>query len=197
LVERRYYTQRPDKVKHAYIIAGILVGFIVAVGGVFLSVSLGQSPDSAITAGILSAVIAIGFAWFMPARTLRGARVLEGILGFEDFLARVEGDRFQRMVKTPELFEKFLPYAMALGVEKNWAKAFEGIYREPPDWYRGGNFHTFNARSFASDLGHMSSRTAEAMASSPRSSGGSGFGGGGGGGGSSGGGMGGGGGGGF
>ncbi len=197
LVERRYYTQRPDKVKHAYIIAGILVGFIVAVGGVFLSVSLGQSPVSAITAGILSAAIAIGFAWFMPARTLRGARVLEGILGFEDFLARVEGDRFQRMVKTPELFEKFLPYAMALGVEKNWAKAFEGIYREPPDWYRGGNFHTFNARSFASDLGHMSSRTAEAMASSPRSSGGSGFGGGGGGGGSSGGGMGGGGGGGF
>ena len=197
LVERRYYTQRPDKVKHAYIIAGILVGFSVAVGGVFLSVSLGQSPVSAITAGILSAAIAIGFAWFMPARTLRGARVLEGILGFEDFLARVEGDRFQRMVKTPELFEKFLPYAMALGVEKNWAKAFEGIYREPPDWYRGGNFHTFNARSFASDLGHMSSRTAEAMASSPRSSGGSGFGGGGGGGGSSGGGMGGGGGGGF
>ncbi|MBI4572795.1 MAG: DUF2207 domain-containing protein, partial [candidate division NC10 bacterium] len=189
LLERRYYSQRPDKVKHVYVFAGVSVGFLVVVGGVFLSVSLGQSPLSAIAAGVLSAAIAVGFGWFMPARTLRGARVLEGVLGFEEFLTRVEGDRLRRMTKTPELFEKYLPYAMALGVEKNWAKAFEGIYREPPDWYRGGDFQTFNARSFASDLGHMSSRTSEAMASSPRSSGGSGFSGGGGGGGSSGGGM--------
>jgi len=85
------------------------------------------------------------------------------------------------VVKTPEVFEKYLPYAMALGVEKNWAKAFEGIYREPPDWYRGGDLQTFHPRSFVSDLGHMTARTAEAMASSPRSSGGSGFGGDGGG----------------
>ncbi len=197
LLERGYYRQRPDKVKHVYIIAGILVGVFLAVGGVFLSASLGQSPLSSIAAGVLSAAIAIGFGWVMPARTLRGTRVLEGVLGFEEFLTRVEGDRLRRMTKTPELFEKYLPYAMALGVEKNWAKAFEGIYREPPDWYRGGDFDSFSARSFTSDLGHMSSRTGEAMSSSPRSSGGSGFSGGGGGGGSSGGGMGGGGGGGF
>lgn len=66
LLERRYYTQRPDKVKHAYIIAGILVGFIVAVGGVFLSVSLGQSPVSAIAAGVLSAAITMGSAGSCP-----------------------------------------------------------------------------------------------------------------------------------
>ena len=41
------------------------------------------------------------------------------------------------MVKTPEMFEKFLPYAMALGVEDNWAKAFDGIYNQPPSWYSG------------------------------------------------------------
>jgi hypothetical protein len=197
LLERRYYTQRPDKVKRTYIIAGIVVGLLVGVGGAFLGDSLGQSPVPAVAAGLLSAVIAIGFGWFMPARTLRGSRLLEGILGFEDFLGRVEGDRLRRMVKTPEMFEKFLPYAMALGVEKTWAKAFEEIYRQPPDWYRGGDFHRFNARSFVSDLGHMSARTGEAMVSSPRSSGGSGFSSGGSGGGSSGGGMGGGGGGGF
>lgn len=197
LLERGYYARRPDKVKRAYIIAGLLIGFIVAVGGAFLSAFLGQSVVPAIAAGVLSVAITVGFGWVMPARTLRGTRVLEGILGFEDFLARVEGDRLRRVVKTPEMFEKFLPYAMALGVEKNWAKAFEGIYRQPPDWFQGGDPHTFHPRSFVSDLGHMSARTAEAMSSAPRSSGGSGFDGGGGGGGSSGGGMGGGGGGGF
>jgi len=199
LLERGYYTQRPDKVRRRYVMVGILVGFLIGAGEVLVGSHLGQSLLPAAVSAVLSAAITMGFGLVMPARTPRGTRALEGILGFEDFLTRVEGDRLRRMVKTPEMFEKFLPYAMALGVAKNWARAFEDIYREPPDWYRGGDFQTFNARSFASDLGHMSSQTAEAMASSPRSSGGSGFDGGGGGGrgGSSGGGMGGGGGGGF
>jgi uncharacterized membrane protein len=92
------------------------------------------------------------------------------------------------------MFEKFLPFAMALGVEETWAKAFEGIYKDPPSWYTGpGGMHTFRPSTFASNLGVMSTQAASVMASAPRSSGGSGFGGGG----SSGGGFGGGGGGGF
>ena len=125
-------------------------------------------------------------------------RALEGILGFEDFLVHVESDRFNKMIKTPEMFEKFLPFAMALGVEKNWSKAFQGILKEPPNWYRGSSFGpNFYAMSFVNDLSYMSTRASSALTSAPRSSGGSAFGGGGGGGGFSGGGFGGGGGGGF
>jgi len=83
---------------------------------------------------------------------------------------------------------------MAFGIEKNWARAFADIYREPPDWYRGGRHDTFAPNMFVSDLSRMSQRASSAMASTPRgSAGGSGFSGGG----SSGGGFGGGGGGGF
>ena len=129
----------------------------------------------------------------MPSRTTPGTRELEKVLGFQEFLSRVEADRFERVVKTPEMFEKFLPYAMALGVEDNWAKAFEGIYNEPPQWYIGPYAaHAFRPSAFTSDLGRMSTQAAAVMASAPRSSGGSGFSGG-----SSGGGFGGGGGGGF
>lgn len=142
-------------------------------------------------AGILSGLIIVLFGWFMPSRTVRGTRELEKVLGFQEFLSRVESDR---MVRTPEMFEKFLPYAMALGVEDNWARAFEGIYKEPPQWYSGpAGVHTFRPGTLTSSLGAMSAQAATAMASSPRRSGGSGFGGGG----SSGGGFGGGGGGGF
>jgi uncharacterized membrane protein len=91
------------------------------------------------------------------------------------------------------MFEKFLPFAMALGVEKNWSRAFQGIMTQPPQWYRGSYGPNFYPMMFASDLNSMSSRAGSVMASAPRSSGGSGFGGGG----SSGGGFGGGGGGGF
>jgi uncharacterized membrane protein len=152
-----------------------------------------MQPAAAIVAGILSAAIVAAFGWFMPSRTVHGTRELEKVLGFQEFLERVEADRMERIVKTPEMFERFLPYAMALGVEDNWAKAFEGIYREPPQWYSGpGGVHTFHPRSFTSNLGRMSTQAASVMASAPRSSGGSGFSGG-----SSGGGFGGGGGGGF
>ena len=133
--------------------------------------------------------------------TVTGARALEGVLGFEDFLAHVESDRFNRMIKTPEMFEKFLPFAMALGVEKNWSKAFQNIYTQPPQWYQGTGFGPqFYTYGFVNNLNAMSSQAGTVFASAPRSSGGSGFDGGagdGGGGGSSGGGFGGGGGGGF
>jgi uncharacterized membrane protein len=155
--------------------------------------SLGMQPVAAIIGGILSGIIIIAFGWFMPSRTVRGTRELERVLGFQEFLSRVESDRLDRMVRTPEMFERFLPFAMALGVEDNWARAFEGIYRQPPQWYSGpGGIHAFQPRTFTSSLGRMSAQAATVMASAPRSSGGSGFSGG-----SSGGGFGGGGGGGF
>jgi len=179
LLDRRYYASRPDKIKRIYGSAGILIGIFIAVVCSLIANALGQSLVPAIGGGIVSSAILIGFGWFMPARTVRGTLALEGVLGFEEFLGRVEADRLQRMVKTPEMFEKYLPYAMALGVEKNWARAFERIYRQSPDWYHGTRPHAFHTRSFVSDLRQMTTRTAGSMASSPRSSGGSGFGGGG------------------
>jgi uncharacterized membrane protein YgcG len=194
-----YYRRRPDSVRATYIGLGVIVGFLSIAFGAAVGANLGMAPAPFIIAGILSAAVIIGFGWFMPARTAVGARALEGVLGFEDFLAHVESDRFNRMIKTPQMFEKFLPFAMALGVEKNWSKAFANIYTQPPQWYQGGNFGpNFYSYAFVNNLGAMSSQAGTTFASAPRSSGGSGFGGGGGGGGGfSGGGFGGGGGGGF
>jgi uncharacterized membrane protein len=196
LVGNGYYRRRPDSVRASYIGIALVVGVLSIWGGSAVASSLGMAPLTFIVAGVLSALIIIAFGWFMPAHTDQGARALEGVLGFEDFLNHVESDRFNRMIKTPQMFEKFLPFAMALGVEKNWSKAFQGIMTQPPDWYRGSYGPNFYPMMFTSDLGTMSSRASSVMASAPRSSGGSGFGGGGGGG-SSGGGFGGGGGGGF
>jgi uncharacterized membrane protein len=195
LVTHGYYKRRPDTVRSSYIGGGVVIGLIIVWGGTYLANLLGEQPFAFIIAGIISGLIICAFGWFMPAHTEQGTRALEGVLGFEDFLVHVESDRFNRMIKTPQMFEKFLPFAMALGVEKNWSKAFQDILKEPPNWYRGSSFGpNFYAMNFVSDLNTMSSRASTVMTSAPRSSGGSGFGGGGG---SSGGGFGGGGGGGF
>lgn len=178
LLERRYYVRRPDHVRRSYLVGGVGFGILSGIGLAAVSEAHGMAPAAAVAAAALSALIIVGFGWLMPARTVKGARVLEKILGFEEFLSRVEAPRFDKVVKTPALFEKFLPFAMALGVEASWARAFEDIYKEPPSWYQGGDVARIQPRGLVGRLGHMASAAGTAMASAPRSSGGSGFGGG-------------------
>jgi uncharacterized membrane protein len=170
----------------AVFIAFIGVGFGAAAAKRML---VAVSPFAIMAAGLLSALILGVFARIMPARTVAGARAREATLGFKEFLSKVEEERYRKMITSPELFERFLPYAMAFGVADKWANAFRNIYREPPTWYVGGSGQ-FNASTFSHDISNMSSAMSSSMSSSPSSSGS-------GGGGSSGGGSGGGGGGGF
>ena len=175
LQTRHYYGQRPDRVKQGYLAGGITLGVVLTIGLLALADRWGMAPLTALAAGLLAGVIVVGFGRIMPARTQQGTKALEGVLGFEEFLTRVEADRFDRLIKTPELFEKFLPYAMALGVEQNWARAFESIVMTAPAWYQGSDLAQFNTRGFTSRMGDMASRTGSTMTSAPRSSSGSGF----------------------
>ncbi len=182
LMELKYYRGRPDKVLGIWIAIAIASGLLVGAGGTALGAALGMAPLTTIGAGVLTGLVVLGFGIIMPARTIAGTRALEAALGFEEFLQRVESDRFKRMITGPEMFERYLPYAMALGVEKKWAAAFADLYKEPPDWYRGTGYRGFHPTIFVGDLNGMTQHAATAMTSAPRSSGGSGFSGGGGGG---------------
>ncbi len=169
LRSKGYFKNNPDDVKIGYMIAGfILLGFGTIIGGAMAD-SIGPS---AILAGILTGIPVLAFSRFMPSKTVDGARALADIKGFEEFLTRAEKDRLERM-KDENLFSKYLPYAMALNVEEDWAEAFEGIYQKPPEWYSSpGGFKRFSTSSFTSGLGSAMSSIGSAMATAPRSSGG-------------------------
>ncbi|HCQ92230.1 MAG TPA: hypothetical protein DIU16_02580 [Candidatus Vogelbacteria bacterium] len=119
-----------------------------------------------------------------------GRELREEWLGFKLYMETAERYRLQNL--TPDLFEKFLPYTMIFGIEKKWAKAFEGMQIAPPLWYHGaalagtmnggGVGSGFSVSAFSSSF---SSSFASAFSSSAGSgaSGGGGAGGGGGGGG--------------
>jgi hypothetical protein len=194
LMERGYFQHRPDYVRGGFLVGGGVVGALLFILGNALSQKMGMAQTPFLIAAVISAAIIAGFGWFMPARTVEGAKALAGVLGFEDFITHVEAGRMDKIEQTPATFEKFLPFAMALGVEKKWVGAFKNIYSQPPSWYQGGSFGSgFYPLMFVNSLDNMTARASSVMTSAPRSSGGSGFGGGG----SSGGGFGGGGGGGF
>jgi uncharacterized membrane protein len=180
LMNDNYYLHRPDTVRQGYIGAGAAIGFLMVAGNVVLSRATGIASAAWVVAGITTGLVVCVFGYFMSARTIIGQRALEKVLGFEDFLGRTQKDQIDRLEKTPELFEKYLPYAMALHVEKKWVQAFSGIAMQPPNWYQGSYGSGFVPYLLVSDLNMMTVQAGSTMASSPRSSGGSGFGGGGG-----------------
>jgi len=181
LMERGYFQHRPDYVRLGFITGGVVTGVLLFLIGNALSINRGMALAPFIVAAIFSAGIIAGFGWFMPARTADGAKALAGVLGFEDFLSHVEADHMDRISQTPETFEKFLPFAMALGVEKKWVGAFQNIYSQPPSWYQGGYSNGgFHSLVFIASLDNMTAQASSVMVSAPRSSSGSsGFGGGG------------------
>jgi uncharacterized membrane protein YgcG len=179
LVERGYFFHRPDVTRQAYIAAAAFSGAFLFLFAPYWSEHTGIQPLPFMVAGVLTALMIAGFGWFMPARTIAGVRTLHDTLGFENFLSHVEGDHLARMPQSPANFEKFLPFAMALGVEKKWVGAFDGILQQP-SWYQTSGTAVFHPVGFVYSLDQMAARTGQVMASAPRSSGSSGFGGGGG-----------------
>jgi hypothetical protein len=152
-----------------------------------------------IASGILHGI----FLHLMKAPTFAGRRLMDQAEGFKLFLSSVEGDRLNRGVppqQTPEIFEKFLPYALALDVEQDWANKFSGILwasgtapgssgsAYTPSFYSGSSWNSLSGRSFASSFGGALTSAISASSAAPGSSGGGGSGGSGGGGGGGGGG---------
>lgn len=124
----------------------------------------------------------------------KGIILKEDWLGFKLYLETAERYRMQNL--TPDMFEKYLPYAMVFGVEKKWAKNFEAMNLPAPSWYgsaavygsigfSGGNSSSFSPTGFSSSF---SSSFSSAFGSSGAGGGGGGGGGGAGGGGGGGGG---------
>lgn len=174
LLQKGYYDRDPRKVFGPYLVTAFLIFF-------FSFFALRWWPLLLISADVSAVVIGI-FGWIMPKVTKEGAIEKENIRGFRDYLDIAEKDRLNfhnAPEKRPELFEKFLPYALALGVVDAWAKEFKDIYLEPPRWYGGSATGPFLAAGIAHDLSRFSSVAGSTAFASGGSGSGGGFSGGG------------------
>lgn len=125
------------------------------------------------------------FYVLLKAPTVQGRKLMDKIQGLKRYLRVAEKDRLDldRLPdRTPELFERLLPYAVALEVGNEWAKSFagrlDGAAGDPgeyrPGWYHG-SYH--GANDLTSDLSGTLSSTVATSSSPPGSSSGSGGGG--------------------
>lgn len=147
--------------------------------------------QSIVVVVIVFAICCLGLFLFIKyeARLSKEGEFLrEDWLGFKMYLETAERYRMQNL--TPEIFEKYLPYAIIFKVEKKWGKAFEGVLSSPPEWSgsSAGGFAGGRGVSGGFSASAFSASFSASFASAFRSSGGSGASGGGGGGGAGGGG---------
>jgi len=181
LKSKGMYSVDPDSAKGYWGLGLLLVALPYAALQVFGIADFLSSVPIAILCGAIALAIIIIIGRLLTATSLKGARTQVQIKGFQEFMNRVDADRLKRM--PPDTFEKFLPYAMALGVEHRWAKAFDGIVQNPPSWYQGSYGSSFSTFYFVNSLGSMATTASSTFVSAPRaSSSGSGWSGGGGGG---------------
>ena len=168
--------------------ARMLTGLIVAAVFIFIGVSIvsynagfGPAIWPAMVPYALAPLAGLGFRW-LQAPSMKGRRVMDQIDGFKQYLSVAEEDRLEFLnppEKTPELFERFLPYAIALRVENSWADRFTGVLAAAgvgaavSSWYDGQDFSADRVSSFTERVSDNLSRTISSASTPPGSSGGS------------------------
>lgn len=169
LISDGYFPGNPENTRNWYYgLGGVLLFLPIFFGGAFIDWSI------SIPIGIgLSGLVVLLFAKYMPAKTKKGVEEYYKVLGLEEFIRTAETDRIKFQEKE-NIFEKLLPYAMALNIADKWSKSFEGIYKNAPDWYQSSdpNFiNSFNAMHLYSVLNSLNSNMSQTLTAAPRSSG--------------------------
>ena len=131
--------------------------------------------------------LTICFAWMLVrfsewlcAPTVEGRKVMDHIEGLKLYIRHAESERLNMLnppSKTPKTFEKYLPWALALDLENEWAEQFEDVLREAgqqdnyaPNWYRGSHWNRTAPLGFAAAMGGAMTATISSATSRPGSS---------------------------
>ena len=181
---QKEYRGRLFELNRVYLLPPVLMSAAAAVVAKFFT---GGSAVW-ISFGLLTFSLHALFIFLLRAPTPAGRRVMDEIEGFRRYLDTAERDRLEQMrspALTPEVFEAFLPYAYALGVENSWCARFARELPEDlrdadsyqPSWYAGHFYGSSVLQHLGSDFGGSFSSTISSASSSPGSSSGSGGGG--------------------
>jgi len=175
---------------------GKVVGLPIAgiFAGAWSIAELGALAGLCSIVGIVNGLILISiflvntlFFFLMKKPTLKGRALLDKVQGFKQYLEVAEQEELNLKYpprKTPKLFEAYLPYALALGVENEWAEKFADVFgvrgehqNYRPTWYSGNNWNNNNISSFTESVGSSLNSAITSSSTAPGSSSGSGGGG--------------------
>ncbi|MEA3249739.1 MAG: DUF2207 domain-containing protein [Patescibacteria group bacterium] len=181
-VAKGYFARSPRSVRSKYAGTGSLFIAVSGVAFIFLAqtaaLSFGNLKYVVLAGGgVVTGLLFLIFAPFMPRKTNEGMKAFEHSKGFKEYLLTAEKYRLEWQEKE-KMFERFLPYAMVFDVVDQWSDAFKDLDMQSPNWYEGEAIvqNRFHVGRFMASMDSLESGLGRAMKSAPsKSSSGSGF----------------------
>lgn len=138
LVDSGFFPAPPESIRNRF---SVLAGLVLAAAAVSAFIIAAVLPeDIAIVAacpGIalgLSGAMLLYVARHMPRKTQKGVEEAAKWMAFKKYLEKIE--QYEKIEQATELFEKYLPYATAFGIERAWIRKFSQMAQTPPPtWY--------------------------------------------------------------
>lgn len=137
LVDNGFVQRSPETVRRMY--GGLAVGVIVLAGVSLFGMlflfdsAIGTLLCPPFALGITGLVLAYT-SRHMPKKTHKGAEQSAQWTAFKKYLQDVE--KYSDLEQSGDIFDRYLPYAVAFGLERSWIRKFSSIPTTPiPGWY--------------------------------------------------------------
>jgi len=151
VVRKDYFKRSPETTRNLWVFGGIGLAVLAGVlfwGALQITVVSPLIILPPIGLGIVG-LVAAGVGFYMPAKTLKGAQEAARWRAFRQYLEHIE--RYADLKEAASQFESYLPYAIALGIEKNLVHQLVPVLTSMPGWYFptylggpwGGGYHTY------------------------------------------------------
>lgn len=138
LVNEGLFTAKPSTTRGIYSTIGLVIGGLAFAAGFMIFGALEDGLSEALLClpaafGVTGLVIAVA-GQYMPAKTQKGALEAAKWNAFEEFLQNIE--KYRDVDAATQLFDQYLPYAIAFGMERSWIRRFSKLEATPiPTWY--------------------------------------------------------------
>ncbi len=139
LLDHKYFSESPERTRKRWrtiykvlplAIGALVVGIVVAAG------AWSNFAFFPIVIGILLMLIAGRLSNAMPQKTIAGAESAAKWRAFQKYLDQIDDRR--DIAESKDIFDKYLPYAVALGLAESWVQKFAYVQAPTPQWYGGG-----------------------------------------------------------
>ena len=130
------FPRNPETVRQFYAVLGV-VALVGAFGiGGFLAVTFGDLTGAAVLPGVGLGATAIGLlilAQRMPRKSDHGAEVAARWRAFKRYLQDI--DKYSNLEAQKAIWDRWLPYAIAFGIDRDYIRKFEAGDAPAPGWY--------------------------------------------------------------
>ncbi len=139
LVRHGYFSGSPEETRSRWARVGTIALVLAVLGGCLGIAAMGNlAPWILFPAAVLVvlALILRRLSGAMPRKTPAGSEAAAKWRAFRKYLDDIE--KYERIDGAPEIFDKYLPYAVAFGLERSWVEKFATVQAPTPAWFGGG-----------------------------------------------------------